>query len=135
MVIKELRESLEQVRAYVVNGDTDEALHKIDATLHDLHEARLLTLESAAEFLNVRSLYILKMLLQLEGVATVKHDDVILVPLHELERIYDSERVRGIRVSDAVHDELDREFGPGEMTEEELEMLHRSRPGKNPWER
>lgn len=135
MAIKELRERLEEVRAYVAKGDTEEALREIDATICYLGEPKLLTLEEAADFLNVRSLYTLRSLLHLEGVAVVKRDGAVLIPLRELERIYNSERVRGIRASDAVHDELDRAFGTGEMTQEEMDILEASRPGTNPWER
>ena len=135
MAIRALRERLEEARACVAKGETEEALRRIDETLGYLGEPALLTLEEGADFLNVRSLMIFKLLLQSEGVATVKRDGVVLVPLRELERIYDNERVRGIRASDAVHDELDRAFGTREMTQEELDILEASRPGMYPWER
>jgi hypothetical protein len=135
LLIAELRRSLEQIRASIAGGAPDEALRQIDATLQELDPARLVTMAEVAEVLGIRSATIARLLLGKEGIATFWRGDDIVAPLGEVERIYDSEWVRGIRASDRAHDAIEDFGGPDEMSEEELDILEAGRPGTLPWQR
>jgi hypothetical protein len=134
-ITEELRERLEQIRAQVAAGATEEALRQIDAALQAIPRPRLLTMEEAAHVLGIRSPLIAELLLGLEGVKLTERGDEVLAELGEVERVFDSERARMTRADDKVHDMLEDFGGRTEMTEEELENLHLSRPGTLPWER
>lgn len=133
--IAELRQELERIRVAIAAGATGEALLRIDATLLELAPARLLTIAEAAEVLQIRTAWIVEVLLRQEGAALIRRGEETLIPLAEVERLYANERIALIRAADRVHDTLE-DFGPKEgLTEEQLEDLHNSRPGTLPWER
>lgn len=134
MTIVELREELEQVRELVLHGDRDGALGTLDHALRELDAERLLTTTEAASFLGVRSVNTLKLLLRQERIATVQHGNRAMVPLGELERLCDSERVRGLRASDGLHDAAEA-LGGEALSEAELVDLEAGRPGTLPWGR
>jgi len=134
MTIAELREELEQVRELVLHGDRDGALGTLDHALRELDAERLLTTTEAASFLGVRSVNTLKLLLRQERIATVQHGNRAMVPLGELERLRDSERVRGLRASDRRHDAAEA-LGGEALSEAELVDLEAGRPGTLPWGR
>ena len=72
-----------------------------------LDRDRLLTTRQAADLLGIRSMNTLKLLLRREQVPTVRRGNRTMVALGEVERLQDSERVRGIRASDAAHDPVE----------------------------
>ena len=133
MTIRKLREDLEQVRAYVEKGATDDALDKISATLRRLDRERLLTTRQAADLLGIRSVNTLKLLLRREQIPTVRRGNRTMVALGEVERLQDSERMRGIRASDAAHDATEELGVPGGLSPRQLEDLDAARPGTLPW--
>jgi hypothetical protein len=133
MTITKLRESLEQVRSHVEAGDTDKALHKIAATLRELDEGRLLTTTEAAALLGIRSVNTLKLLLRLEQIPTVRRGNRTMIALGEIEKIQNSERVRGIRASDAAHDATEELGVRDGLSPAQLEDLEATRPGTLPW--
>ncbi len=95
----------------------------------------LLTTTEAAEVLGMRSVNTLKVLLRVENVRTVKHGNRAMIPLAELVRLHDSERVRRLQAIDRMHDDI-ADLGSDEgMTEEQLESLEAGRPGTLPWKR
>lgn len=133
--IAELRQELERIRVAIAAGATGEALLRIDATLLEIAPARLLTIAEAAEVLRIRTPWIVAALLRREGAALIRRGEETLVPLGEVERVYANERIALIRAADRAHDLLEN-FGPEDgLTEEQLEDLHKSRPGTLPWER
>ncbi len=76
----------------------------------------------------------LKLLLRSEGVRTVPRGNRTMIPLAEIERLQESERVRGIRASDRLHDAIDELGGSEGLSESELKELEAVRPGRLPWE-
>jgi len=135
--LRELREDLEQLRAYVADGNRDEALRRIDQTLQGLDGERRVTTTEAAELLGIQSVEIVRLLCNRGDIQyTVGDDGEAMISLSEIERVRDSEPVRMIRTLDRLHDEIEELGFPGEpLTEEEMEMLQASRPGTLPWER
>ena len=94
----------------------------------------LFTTTQAARMLDIRSLNTLKTLLKVEGVHTVPRGNRTMIPLSEILRIQNSERVRGIRATDRLHT-LSEGLGTDEgLSSEELEDLAAARPGKLPWQ-
>lgn len=134
MNIAELRHDLEEARARLREGDADRALDTVDRALRALDGERLLTTTEAAQALGIRSVNTLKALVRTEGVHTVSHGNRMMIPLAEIERIQGSERVRGIRASDRMHDATEWLGRDGGLSEEELEDLEAGRPGRLPWE-
>ncbi len=135
--LTDLREDLKELRAYVAEGNTDEALRKIDRTLQELDGERRVTTTEAAALLGIQSVEIVRLLCNRGDIRyTVGDDGEAMISLSEIERVRDSEPVRMIRTLDKLHDEIEELGFPGEpLTEEEMEMLQASRPGTLPWER
>ncbi len=133
MTITALRHELQQVRAYVANGERDKALDALDRALEDVRPDRLLTTTEAAELLGIRSVNTVKALVRRAGLAYERRGNRMLIPLRELGRIQDSALVRGIQESDRAHDAAD--WGGDGLTAEQLEDLESARPGTLPWER
>lgn len=134
MKIAELRGDLEEARAHVREGRTDKAIDTIERALRTLDEDRLLTTTEAARALGIRSVNTLKLLVRAERVHTVSRGNRTLIPLSEIERIQQGERVRGIRASDRLHDATAELGGDRALSAEELADLEASRPGRLPWE-
>ncbi len=135
--LTDLREDLKELRGYVAEGNTDEALRKIDRTLQELDGERRVTTTEAAELLGIQSVEIVRLLCNRGDIRyTVGDDGEAMISLSQIERVRDSEPVRMIRTLDRLHDEIEELGFPGEpLTEEEMEMLQASRPGTLPWER
>ena len=134
MTIRKLREDLEAVRSHVEEGARDEALKQLTATLRELDSQRLLTTTQAATLLGIRSVNTLKLLLRRERVPTVRRGNRTMVTLGDVEKLRDSERVRGIRASDAAHDATGELGVSGGLTRSQLDDLEAARPGTPPWE-
>jgi hypothetical protein len=135
MTLMELRQNLEEVLGYVKDGATAEAVRKIEETLQDLDETCLVTIAEASKLLSIRSPLIVELVLRREGVPILQRGEAKLIPLAEIDRVRDSERVRMIQASDRVHDSIEDFGSPNGLSEDELEMLQQSRPGTLPWER
>lgn len=133
MTIRELREQLERARAQVEHGATEDALDTISDTLRGLGEERLLTTTQAAELLGIRSVNTLKLLLRLEQTPTVRRGNRTMIAVGELEQLQQSERLRGIRASDAAHDATEELGAPGGLSATQLDELEAARPGTLPW--
>ncbi len=132
--LTDLREDLKELRAYVADGNTDEALRKIDRTLQELDGERRVTTTEAAELLGIQSVSVVRQLCKRGDIRyIVRHDGKAMIPLSEIERMQDSPMIQGIRASDRMHDSIADLGGEG-LTEEEMEMLQATRPGVLPWE-
>lgn len=133
MNVMALRDKLEEARAWLREGDADRALAILDRALRALDGERLLTTTEAARLLGIRSVNTLKSLVRTERLQTVFHGNRMMIPLAEIERIQQSERVRGIRASDRMHDAT-AELGGGDLSEGALADLEAGRPGRLLWE-
>lgn len=134
MNVTRLRDNLEAARARLREGDADGALDTLDHALRALDGERLLTTSEAARLLGIRSVNTLKLLVRTEQLRTVFHGNRMMIPLAEVERIQQSERVRGIRASDRMHDATAVLGGDEGLSEEQLSDLEAERPGRLPWE-
>jgi hypothetical protein len=135
MSLATLREELRQARASAVAGDTEATVRKLDQALQQLESEHLLTANEAADHLGLRSAEIVKYWVRSGFLLGITHHGQTLIPISEVERIEDSERVRQVRLSDALHDasaELGDDAG---MSDEEMLALEVSRPGTLPWQR
>lgn len=127
------KELLDDIQASLQAGDTQAALAKIAQARREADPDTLLTTTEAAQLLGIRSVNTVKRWLHSGYLQGVQIDSRTMIPLTEIDRIRDSDRVRTIRVSDRLHD-ASSEFGDDEgMSDEQMLNLVASRPGKPPW--
>jgi hypothetical protein len=134
MSIRDLRKELEAIRTSAQQGDLAQVVHKVDQALTALDSAQLLTTTQAAQLLGIRSVNTLKLIVRRSDIAYTMHGNRMMIPLAEVERIQNSPEVRGIRASDRAHDATEALGGAQGLTEEQLEDLEDTRPGRLPWE-
>jgi hypothetical protein len=133
-MLVEVREDIRAARSLAeARGDVD-VVQKLDQALAALAPERLLTTTQAAEFLGIRSINTLKVLVRLEGLRTERHGNRMMIPMSELERIQHGSRVKSIQASDRVFADVETLNVPDGLTEEELNALEAGRPGRLPWE-
>jgi hypothetical protein len=132
MGITELRRELVDAREEIARGQTDQGLQRLTHAIHELESQRLTTTE-AKEWLGIRSVNTLKLLVRKMEIQTVQHGNRMMIPVSELERLQNSDLVRGIRASDRLHEESADLGSPKGLSDEDLELLHEARPGKLPW--
>jgi hypothetical protein len=134
MGITTLRDNLRQARAQAEAGDTSAVIRTLDEALREIEPERLVTVEEAAILLRIQVVDVIKYWCRSGFLRCVRHDGLVAVPLSEIERIQGSGQVQAIRIADAYHDassELGTEEG---LSDEELQMLSETRPGRLPWQ-
>ena len=112
-----------------------EAAKRLQHALEEAAGPDLLTTTQAASALGVKSVNTVKYWCKIGYIHGVKRNGRTMIPLAEIERIKDDYRVRAIRATDRLHDETEDLGGPEGLSDEELQMLSASRPGKPPWQR
>ncbi len=128
---KDLRTVIEQAEA----GNTGEVVRTAQEALRALDGDRLLTTTEAAEALGVRSINTVKLWHRSGLLSGVQRGNRTMIPLSEVERVRDDERVRAIRAADKLHD-ASSQFGvPEGLSDEEMQRLSATRPGRLPWQR
>ncbi|MGH2346008.1 MAG: helix-turn-helix domain-containing protein, partial [Chloroflexota bacterium] len=133
-MLVEAREDIRAARSLAeARGDVD-VVRKLDQALAALAPERLLTTTQAAEFLGIRSINTLKMLVRLEDLRTEHHGNRMMIPVSELERIQHGSRVKSIRASDRIFGQVEIPSLPDGLTDGELDALEAGRPGRLPWE-
>ncbi len=130
----DLREALAEVRELVLHGDRQRAVRLLDRALQELDAARLLTTTEAASVLGIRSVNTFKLLLRADNVPTTRHGNRTMIALGEVERLRNSERLRGLHTSGTLHDSL-TSLGEEPVSQEVLDIIAEGRPGTPPWER
>lgn len=136
MSITELREELKALREIVRTGDREAAERKIEQALRELDADTLLTTTEAASLLGIRSVNTLKLLCRRGDIHFVTRGNRTMIPLSEVERVQDSDQLRGLRASDRAHDATASLGAPNDLglTAEQMEDLEVARPGRLPWE-
>src|SRR5579884_1245953 len=132
-MIDESVKRLHQARELMSAGKSAEAMGLLDELEEIWQPEQTVTTTEAASFLGIRSINTLKALLKTEGIPVTRNGNRIMVPLSELLKLKDSQKVRGIRASDAVHVASFDDDVP--MSQAEMDILHDTRPGTLPWER
>ncbi len=136
MMTDTLRADLLHIREVARGGDMAETVRQLDEVLTHIEPDRLLTSTEAAHLLGIRSPNTVLMWCRTGYLHGVKRGGRTLIPLSEVERIKkDGDKVRLDQALDRLHDEAEDFGSPRGMTEEEMEILHQSRPGILPWER
>ena len=130
-----LRKDLQTVIEQAEAGKTAEGVRTAQKALRELDGARLPTTTEAAEALGVRSINTVKLWCRTGFLSSVQRGNRMVIPLAEIERVQDDERVRAIRAADKLHD-ASKDFGvPEGLTDEEMQRLSAARAGRLPWQR
>lgn len=135
MSIAELRETLTQALTSAEGGNVPETVRMLKAALRDVDAGHLLTTTEAAQLLGVRSINTIKAWHRSGYLHGVAQGSRTLIPLSEVERIQDSERVRRIRAAERLHDQSADLGGDEELSAAEIDALETGRPGTLPWKR
>jgi len=131
---EQLRQDLRVVIEQAEAGNAAEVVRTAQKALQELESDRLLTTTEAAEALGVRSINTVKLWCRNGFLASVQRGNRTMIPLAEIERVRESERVRAIRAADKLHD-MSSEFGVAKgLSDEEMEQLSAARPGRLPWQ-
>lgn len=133
MGIAELRERLTHALTSAEAGNVPETVRMLRAALQDVDAERLVTTTEAARLLGVRSINTIKSWRRSGYITGITKGSRTMIPLAEIERIQNGERVQGIRTAERLHEESAALGGDDEMTQEELDALDAGRPGTLPW--
>ena len=134
MSIADLRKDLEEIRASAEAGNLPQVMRKVDQALSALDGSQLLTTSEAASLLKIRSVNTLKLLIRRMGLAYVMRGNRMMISLAAVERIQQSQEVRGIRASDRAHDVAEAQGTQETLTQSQLDVLSDARPGRVPWQ-
>jgi hypothetical protein len=134
-ITERLRKDLQTVIEQAEAGNTAEVVRTAQKALRELDGARLLTTTEAAEALGVRSINTVKLWCRTGFLSSVQRGNRMMIPLAEIERVQNDERVRAIRAAHKLHD-ASKDFGvPEGLTDEEMQHLSAARPGRLPWQK
>ena len=133
------REEIEQTLALLESAATDDANVRAaaDTLKRALREAEargLLTTAEAAEALGIRSINTVKRWVKIGYIHGVKRNERTMIPVSEVERIQNDDRVRAQRALSKLHEEIADFGGPDGLTQDEMDGLRAGRPGRLPWE-
>jgi predicted site-specific integrase-resolvase len=93
----------------------------------------LLTTREAAESLGIRSVNTIKHWVRTGYLHGVQRNERLMIPIEEIERIQHDDQVRSLRAAARVEDEV-ADLGLDRLlTQEELDALSQTRPGRLPW--
>jgi hypothetical protein len=63
----------------------------------------------------------------------VQRNERVMIPVSEIERIQDDDRVQAMRASGRLQEEVADFSGPEGLSDDELAGLAAARPGRPPW--
>lgn len=135
MTIGDLRGELSQARRAAENGDLAQTVRQLDKVLEHIKPDHLLTSTEAAHMLGVRSPNTILGWCRTGYIRGVRRGGRTMIPVSEVERIQEGDQVRMMRALDELHNQTADLGSDDGLNEEELELLHQSRPGILPWER
>jgi hypothetical protein len=109
------------------------AAETLKRALRDAEARHLLTTAEAADALGIRSINTVKRWVKTGYVQGVQRNERIMIPVTEIERIHDDDRVRALRASSRLHEEVAEFSGLEGLSDDELAGLAATRPGRPPW--
>ncbi len=133
MSISDVRKELVEIKLSAEAGNLDQVKERVSRALHTLDEHRLLTTTEAAEYLNIRSVNTLKLLVRQMGIPYERHGNRMMIALHDVEQLHQSQITQGLRASDQAHD-ASATLGAAPLNQGELDALSAERPGRAPWQ-
>jgi excisionase family DNA binding protein len=135
MMTDELRAQLIQAREAAQGGDITETVRRLDEVIKQIQPDRLLTSTEAAELLGIRSSNTILAWCRTGYLHGVKRGGRMMIPLSEVERIREGDNVKSARALEALHAQTAALGADEGLSDDEMELLHESRPGTLPWER
>ncbi len=120
--------------AAATDANVRAATDNLKRALREVDTRGLLSTTEAAEALGVRAITVVKWWVKIGYIHGVQHDGRTMILAAEIERIRDDDRVRAQRALSKPHEEI-ADFGGDGLTDEEMEGLRATRPGRPPWER
>lgn len=121
--------------AAVTDANVTAAAEKLRGVLRAAEAHNLLTTAEAAAALGVRSINTVKRWVKTGYIHGVQRNERTLIPMSEILRIHDDDRVRTQRALSTLQKEVADFGGQDDLTEEELAGLRAGRPGRLPWQR
>jgi len=134
MVLTDLRQELDAVRAEAARANNTRVVEKLDRILAGLDDDVLLTTREAAGLLGIGSVNTIKAMAHAGRIQSRKVGTHYRIPLSEVERLRHDTTIRGLRASSSIHAEVAALGSTEGLTAEELEDLEEARPGILPWE-
>jgi hypothetical protein len=135
MMTDEVRAQLIQAREAAQGGNITETVRRLDELIKQIHPDRLLTSTEAAELLGIRSSNTILAWCRTGYLHGVKRGGRTMIPLSEVERIREGDRVKSARALEALHAQTAALGADEGLSDDDMESLHESRPGTLPWER
>lgn len=133
MTIDEVRGALRRAREHALAGETATAVAGIDRALAELAPRRLLRPAAAAAALGIESDLVVVLWCQSGFLACQATAGDPLIPMSEIERVLEHDEVAEMRTLDRLHRLSALPGSDDGMSEDELELLSDSRPGRLPW--
>ena len=131
---EEIERTLELLEASGANdARVRAAAETLRRALREAETRHLLTTAEAAEALGIRSINTVKRWVKTGYVRGVQRNERVMIPVTEIERIWDDDRVRALRASSQLHEEIADFTGPEGLSDDELAGLAAARPGRLPW--
>lgn len=134
MTLNEVRSELLSAQEQLRAGNYEAVEESIAHALEGLEPARLLTISEAAGLLGLRNVNTVELWHRNGFLHGVERNRRVLIPVSEVERVLDSERVRALRRSAELHDLIGELGGETDLTDAELALLGRSPPDPQPWD-
>ncbi len=120
--------------AAATDANVKAAADKLKHALREADRRGLLTTAEAAAALGIRSINTVKRWVKIGYINGVQRNGRTMIPVSEVERIRDDDRVRAQRALSKLQEEI-ADFGGDGLTDEEMEGLRATRPGRPPWEK
>ncbi len=120
--------------AAATDANVKAATDKLKRALREADRRSLLTTAEAAAALGIRSINTVKRWVKIGYINGVQRNGRTMIPVSEVERIRDDDRVRAQRALSKLQEEI-ADFGGDGLTDEEMEGLRATRPGRPPWEK
>ncbi len=132
------REEIEQSLALLAAAATTDAnvkaaAEKLTRALREADARPLLTTAEAATALGIRSINTVKRWVTTGYLHGVQRNGRVMIPVSEIARIREDDRVRELHAVGQLQEEI-ADLGR-DLTEEELQGLSATRPGRLPWQR